>query len=182
MRSFSLRRGGLAVLPVVVSCLLIAAPAASARSSHHHGQARPHGSPPPTLYVSGSLSGYGHGSPQCMSARYSTIQSAVDAASSGSKIVVCPGTYDEGVVIGKTRLAERVLRPRSTRAPPRPATVSRSSARAGRGARWPGSGSRTRSSRGSSSGPRRSLHRNRNGETVHERPAGERRDDRRQHV
>ncbi len=101
MRSFSLRRPGLAVLTAVVFCLLIAAPAASARSWHHHGQARPHGSPPPTLYVSGSLSGYGHGSPQCMSAHYSTIQSAVNAAAPGSKIIVCPGTYDEGVVIGK---------------------------------------------------------------------------------
>ncbi|HEX3510088.1 MAG TPA: NosD domain-containing protein [Solirubrobacteraceae bacterium] len=51
--------------------------------------------------MSGELSGYGHTSPQCERAAYSTIQSAVDAAAPGGRIVVCPGTYEEGVVIEK---------------------------------------------------------------------------------
>jgi nitrous oxidase accessory protein NosD len=95
MRGFSWRRPVLVVLPVVAFCLLVGSPAASAWSSHRH-----HGSPP-TLFVSSTLSGYGHVSPQCQTTAYSSIQSAVDAATPGSKIVVCPGTYDEGVVIDK---------------------------------------------------------------------------------
>ncbi len=35
----------------------------------------------------------------CTSARYSTIQSAVDVAPSGATVAVCPGTYDEDVVV-----------------------------------------------------------------------------------
>lgn len=55
---------------------------------------------PPTLYVNGStLSGYGHNA--CSYARYTTISAAVSAATPGSHIVVCPGTYDEGVQIDK---------------------------------------------------------------------------------
>jgi hypothetical protein len=54
----------------------------------------------PTLFVNGSvLSGYAHG--PCSSARYTTIMAAVAAATPGSHIVVCPGTYDEGVLIEK---------------------------------------------------------------------------------
>jgi nitrous oxidase accessory protein NosD len=52
------------------------------------------------LYVNGStLSGYGHNA--CSYARYTTISAAVSAATPGSHIVVCPGTYDEGVQIDK---------------------------------------------------------------------------------
>lgn len=101
MRSFSWRRGVLVVLPVLAFGLLVGSPAASARSPRHHARARPHGTPSSTLYVSSSLSGYGHVSPQCETTRYSSIQAAVNAASPGAKIVVCPGTYDEGVVIAK---------------------------------------------------------------------------------
>ncbi len=55
---------------------------------------------PPTLFVNGSmLSGYGHNS--CSAASYSTIDEAVAAAAPGSHIIVCPGTYDEGVQIDK---------------------------------------------------------------------------------
>jgi hypothetical protein len=62
---------------------------------------QPHRPPtPPTLFVNGSsLSGYGHG--PCSWAAYTTITAAVTAAAPGSHIVVCPGTYDEGVSIGK---------------------------------------------------------------------------------
>ena len=55
---------------------------------------------PPTLFVNGSiLSGYGHN--QCSTAAYTTIDEAVTAAAPGSRIVVCPGTYNEGVQIEK---------------------------------------------------------------------------------
>src|SRR5271154_252099 len=55
---------------------------------------------PPTLFVNGSiLSGYGHNS--CSTASYATIDEAVTAAAPGSHIIVCPGTYDEGVQIDK---------------------------------------------------------------------------------
>lgn len=87
----------------VTICMLAGAPAALA----HRGRERGHGAAssswqqPPTLYVSGQLSGYARQNWQCRTARYSTIQSAVDAAAPGSRILVCPGTYDEGVVIDK---------------------------------------------------------------------------------
>jgi hypothetical protein len=56
--------------------------------------------PTPTLYVNGStLSGYGYD--PCSTASYTTISAAVAAAAPGSHIVVCPGTYDEGVQIDK---------------------------------------------------------------------------------
>src|SRR5581483_3091957 len=53
----------------------------------------------PTVFVNGSeLSGYGHGG--CSEAQYTTI-SAAAAAAPGTRIVVCPGTYHEGVLIDK---------------------------------------------------------------------------------
>lgn len=55
---------------------------------------------PTTLFVNGSiLSGYGHDS--CSAASYATIDEAVTAAAPGSHIIVCPGTYKEGVQIDK---------------------------------------------------------------------------------
>jgi nitrous oxidase accessory protein NosD len=55
---------------------------------------------PPTLFVNSSLlSGYSHNA--CSDAGYTTISAAVAAAAPGSHIVVCPGTYDEGVQIDK---------------------------------------------------------------------------------
>jgi hypothetical protein len=56
--------------------------------------------PPPTLFVSGSLSHH-HAHNPCASAGYSTIDAAVTAAAPGSQIIVCPGTYHEGVQIDK---------------------------------------------------------------------------------
>lgn len=56
-----------------------------------------------TLYVNnGTVAGDSDHS--CATAAYATIGAAVAAAAPGSQIVVCPGTYDEGVVIDK-RLA-----------------------------------------------------------------------------
>jgi nitrous oxidase accessory protein NosD len=102
MRSFVLRPSGLIALSAAALCL-VAAPAASARDGHHHarGHARQFSAASETLFVSGELSGYRQTSPKCETAAYSTIQSAVDVASPGAKIIVCPGTYDEGVVIDK---------------------------------------------------------------------------------
>lgn len=52
------------------------------------------------LYV--STSGNPHNSGRsCRSARFSSIQSAVNAARPGATVVVCPGTYREQVVISK---------------------------------------------------------------------------------
>jgi len=54
----------------------------------------------PTVFVNGSiLSGYGEG--PCARARFTKIDEAVAAVKAGTHIVVCPGTYDEGVVIEK---------------------------------------------------------------------------------
>ena len=46
----------------------------------------------------------GDGGPGCRDARYSTIQSAVDAAQPGDEIPVCAGTYREGVSVRASRL------------------------------------------------------------------------------
>ncbi len=56
-------------------------------------------SPPPrpqTLYVSNATRGHA-----CSPAPFTTIQAAVNAATPGSRIIVCPGTYDEGVLVSK---------------------------------------------------------------------------------
>ncbi len=62
---------------------------------------RSHRPPTPrTLFVNSSiLSGYGHNS--CSATSYTTINEAVAAATPGAHIIVCPGTYDEGVQIDK---------------------------------------------------------------------------------
>src|SRR5277367_6453205 len=61
--------------------------------------ARPARTPKPaTLIVNGSiLSGYGHD--RCSAAGFTTITAAVTAASPGSRIIVCPGTYHEDVTV-----------------------------------------------------------------------------------
>ncbi len=69
---------------------------ASARGHHHgdHGLGGHRGA----LIVSPSGSS-GNSGRSCSSATYSTIQSAVDAASSGATVTVCPGTYTEDVIV-----------------------------------------------------------------------------------
>ena len=65
------------------------------------------GAPGQTLFVfnhnmqSASAHGHGNGS-GCGNARYSTIGAAVAAANSGDTVMVCPGIYDEDVVVNKT--------------------------------------------------------------------------------
>jgi Right handed beta helix region len=80
---------GAAALSILsLSCLT---PAVASASRSHKSQ---------TLFVNGSiLSGYAHN--PCSTARYATIDAAVTAATPGSRIIVCPGTYDEGVLIDK---------------------------------------------------------------------------------
>ena len=89
------RTYGVAVALVIVALgSLLAAAGASARLAH---QTLP---PTPTVFVNGSvLSGYGN--EPCARAHFTTIDAAVIAVRPGTHIVVCPGTYDEGVVIEK---------------------------------------------------------------------------------
>jgi hypothetical protein len=58
---------------------------------------------PKTLYVSptGSIANNGK---SCAGATYSSIQAAVNASASGGTVVVCPGTYDEQVSVGVSKL------------------------------------------------------------------------------
>ena len=70
---------------------------ASARG-HHRGDHRFGGHRGGALFVSSSGSS-GNTGRSCGSATYSTIQSAVDAASPGATVIVCPGTYTEDVII-----------------------------------------------------------------------------------
>lgn len=69
---------------------------ASANGGDHLDHGR-HG-PPAALFVSpwGQTTNPGR---SCATARYSTIQSAVNAATPGATVVVCPGTYNEDVIV-----------------------------------------------------------------------------------
>jgi hypothetical protein len=81
-----------AVVAAVFSLCLVGTGTAAASGWNSHQR--------PTLFVNGAvLSGYARG--PCSSARYTTITAAVTAAAPGSHIVVCPGTYHEGVLIEK---------------------------------------------------------------------------------
>jgi nitrous oxidase accessory protein NosD len=86
--------GALGAIALSTFGLVCLAPAVASASRSHKPPASP------TLFVNGSiLSGYGHNS--CSTAAYTTIDEAVTAAAPGSHIVVCPGTYNEGVQIDK---------------------------------------------------------------------------------
>ncbi len=52
-----------------------------------------------TLWVNDDAAGYVSPGTSCQQAGYAAIQAAVDAASPGDTINVCPGAYDENVVI-----------------------------------------------------------------------------------
>jgi Right handed beta helix region len=78
---------------VVFSCVSLMGAGTAAASDWQTDQ-------PPTLFVNDSiLSGYANG--PCSEARYTTIAAAVTAAAPHSHIVVCAGTYHEGVLIEK---------------------------------------------------------------------------------
>jgi len=59
---------------------------------------------PTTHWVNDDASSYTPPGTSCHDAGYSTIQAAVDAASSGDVIKVCPGIYTENVVVGTSNL------------------------------------------------------------------------------
>ena len=67
---------------------------------------------PGTLWVNGSGSLFVPPGTSCATPGFATIQSAVNAASSGDRINVCPGTYTEQVVIpaGKNSIQLRSVK------------------------------------------------------------------------
>jgi nitrous oxidase accessory protein NosD len=83
---------GWMLAPLVLAGLVItqAGAASAATTGNHNG----------ILYVSPHASS-GGGDSSCSSAKYRTIQAALNAAPSGGTVVVCPGTYHEQVVIKK---------------------------------------------------------------------------------
>ena len=78
---------------LVAGAVAAQAGAASAVTTGNGGSHR-------TLYVSPHAWPWG-ADRSCRSARFRTIQSAVNAARPGSTVVVCQGTYHEQVVIAK---------------------------------------------------------------------------------
>ena len=94
MRFGSVARIAGPILALPVAAGLVAAQGAgaayAAASAHHHG----------TLYVSHHAK-RGGADKSCNSAAYKTIQSAINAAPGGGKIVVCPGVYHEQVAVAK---------------------------------------------------------------------------------
>ena len=93
----------------IVLLLSTALVAGAATSASAHGLGHDHsstGAPQSgTFYVSPGGTA-GAADRNCSSAGYSTIQSAVNAASGGATVVVCQGTYTEDVIIS-TRLTLR---------------------------------------------------------------------------
>src|SRR5438477_1877233 len=80
--------------PLLVAGVVTAqAGAASAATAGNHGHHK-------ILYVSRHAWPWG-ADRSCRSARFRTIQSAVNAARPGSTVVACPGTYHEQVVVTK---------------------------------------------------------------------------------
>jgi Right handed beta helix region len=89
------RIAGWALAPLMVAGMVIAqagvASAAATGDGGHHRQ---------VLYVSPHAWPWG-ADRSCGSARFRTIQSAVNAVRPGGTVVVCPGTYHEQVVVTK---------------------------------------------------------------------------------
>ena len=94
MTSKRIRRiAGWMLAPLVVAGVVTAqAGAASAATTGNNGHR--------TLFVSPHAWPWG-ADRSCRSARFRTIQSAVNAARPGSTVVVCKGTYHEQVVVNK---------------------------------------------------------------------------------
>ena len=95
MRISSTRRLG-AIAALALSTLGLSgmqSAVASAWQRHEDGG-------PPTVFVNGSsVSGYSQG--PCSMAHFTTIDEAVAAVAPGTHVVVCPGTYHEGVLLDK---------------------------------------------------------------------------------
>jgi hypothetical protein len=84
---------GWALAPLLVAGMVIAHAGAASATTDNGGHHR-------VLYVSPHAWPWG-ADRSCRSARFRTIQSAVNAARPGSTVVVCPGTYHEQVVVTK---------------------------------------------------------------------------------
>ena len=96
MRTSRIARVACAVAaPLLISGAVIAqtGAASAATSGGNSAQHR-------VLYVAPNAKA-GASDQSCRSAKYRTIQSAVNAAPAGGTVVVCPGTYHEQVVIAK---------------------------------------------------------------------------------
>jgi nitrous oxidase accessory protein NosD len=89
-----------AAFAVVASALLVGTligQTAGTALADDHGNGRHDGA---QMFVAPTASAANRGR-SCETARYSTIQAAIDAAPSGATVVVCKGTYVEQVVLGK---------------------------------------------------------------------------------
>ena len=80
-----MRKPSVSVLLVIAAAALVLCGGASASAA--------------TLWVNDDASAYSPPGTSCDQAGYATIQGAVDAASPGDTIEVCPGSYDENLVI-----------------------------------------------------------------------------------
>jgi Periplasmic copper-binding protein (NosD) len=94
MRSRRIRRiAGCMLAPLLVAGAVAAQAGAASAATTANGSHT-------TLYVSPGASSRASGL-SCRSARFRSIQSAVNAAGPGSAVVVCQGTYHEQVVVNK---------------------------------------------------------------------------------
>ncbi len=98
MRTYSRTMKGILALGTIAVASLAWAGVTSAHSVSrpHHVHRHHQGHLPQVLYVSNSSASQGRG---CSSTAYTTIGAAVAAASPGATIIVCPGSYQEDVVI-----------------------------------------------------------------------------------
>ena len=87
-----IRLAGALIAPVLSVGMLSAQSGVASASSQRVGGT--------TLFVAPSGNPH-HSGRSCHSARFSTIQSAINAARANATIIVCPGTYHEQVVIAK---------------------------------------------------------------------------------
>lgn len=84
---------GWTLTPLLVAGVLVAQAGGASAATTDGGHQ-------PTLYVSPQAGAHGAGK-SCQSAAFRTIQSAVNAASPGSTVVVCQGVYHEQVVLSE---------------------------------------------------------------------------------
>lgn len=84
------RNASISALLVIAAALLVLCEATSASAA--------------TLWVNNDAVAYNPPGTSCEQAGYATIQDALDAASPSDTIKVCPGTYDESVVIATNGL------------------------------------------------------------------------------